>query len=123
MYPHRFDFKIASLLTTANMGWTIKYGQAHTRGDGVAYLPAEGIVFVGDLAVNYSSGNNLSDQDVSYVGVPRTRQYCQSSIKTEWFRPTEILVMLICCIASGTSSPTCGNRSSRVSKPESLRPN
>jgi len=46
----------------------IKYGQAHTRGDGVAYLPAEGIVFVGDLAVNWTHGNNLSDQDVSYVG-------------------------------------------------------
>ena len=32
----------------------IKYGQAHTKGDGVAYLPAEGIVFVGDLAVNWT---------------------------------------------------------------------
>ena len=28
----------------------IKYAQAHTKGDGVAYLPAEGVVFVGDLA-------------------------------------------------------------------------
>ncbi|MBS1851777.1 MAG: MBL fold metallo-hydrolase [Acidobacteria bacterium] len=46
----------------------IKYGQAHTKGDAVAYLPAEGIVFVGDLAVNWTHGNNLSDQDVSYVG-------------------------------------------------------
>ncbi len=46
----------------------IKYGQAHTKGDGVAYLPAEGIVFVGDLAVNWTHGNNLSDQDVSYIG-------------------------------------------------------
>jgi cyclase len=46
----------------------IKYGQAHTKGDGVAYLPAEGIVFVGDLAVNWTHGNNVSDQDVSYIG-------------------------------------------------------
>src|SRR5215475_12983331 len=46
----------------------IKYGQAHTKGDGVAYLPAEGIVFVGDLAVNWGFGNNLSDQDVRYIG-------------------------------------------------------
>jgi len=45
----------------------IKYGQAHTKGDGVAYLPAEGIVFVGDLAVNWTSGNNLSDEDVRYI--------------------------------------------------------
>ena len=46
----------------------IKYGQAHTKGDAVAYLPAEGIVFVGDLAVNWTHGNNLSDQDVRYIG-------------------------------------------------------
>src|SRR5215813_10894229 len=46
----------------------IKYGQAHTKGDGVAYLPAEGIVFVGDLAVNWTHGNNLSDQYVRYIG-------------------------------------------------------
>jgi cyclase len=46
----------------------IKYGQAHTKGDGVAYLPAEGIVFVGDLAVNWSHGNNVSDKDVRYLG-------------------------------------------------------
>jgi glyoxylase-like metal-dependent hydrolase (beta-lactamase superfamily II) len=46
----------------------IKYGQAHTKGDGVAYLPAEGVVFVGDLAVNWTHGNNVSDQDVRYIG-------------------------------------------------------
>ena len=46
----------------------VKYGRAHTKGDGVAYLPAEGVVFVGDLAVNWTHGNNLSDQDVSYIG-------------------------------------------------------
>src|SRR4029078_7941348 len=46
----------------------IKYGQAHTKGDGVAYLPAEGVVFVGDLAVNWTHGNNFSDQDVRYIG-------------------------------------------------------
>jgi glyoxylase-like metal-dependent hydrolase (beta-lactamase superfamily II) len=34
----------------------------------VAYLPAESVVFVGDLAVNWTHGNNFSDQDVRYVG-------------------------------------------------------
>ena len=34
----------------------------------MAYLPAEGIIFMGDLAVNWTHGNNLSDQDVRYIG-------------------------------------------------------
>ncbi len=91
----------------------IKYGQAHTKGDGVAYLPAEGIVFVGDLAVNWTHGNNLSDQDVSIsVGFAHSTTL-PSSPSRPWFRHTEISVMLICCIASGTLLPTCGNRSSK----------
>ena len=61
----------------------IKYGQAHTKGDGVAYLPAEGIVFVGDLAVNWTFGNNLSDQDVRYIGWIRALEnIAQLPIKT-----------------------------------------
>jgi cyclase len=38
-------------------------GPAHTRGDAVAYLPKEKILFVGDLAVNWTLGNNVSDVD------------------------------------------------------------
>jgi cyclase len=61
----------------------IKYGQAHTKGDGVAYLPAEGIVFVGDLAVNWTFGNNLSAQDVRYIGWIRALEnIAQLPIKT-----------------------------------------
>ena len=80
-------------------------------------------LFCGDLAVNWTHGNNLSDQDVSYVGWIVILTTLPSFPSRPWFRPTEILVMLICCIASGTLSPTCGNRSSRLSKPESLPPN
>ncbi len=40
-----------------------RLGPAHTRGDAVAYLPKEKILFVGDLAVNWTLGNNLSDVD------------------------------------------------------------
>ena len=43
-------------------------GRPITKGDGVAYLPAEGVVFVGDLAVNWTHANNVSDQDVRYIG-------------------------------------------------------
>src|ERR1043165_1042639 len=61
----------------------IKYGQAHTKGDGVAYLPAEGVVFVGDLAVNWTHGNNVSDPDVSYIAWIRALdQIAQLPVKT-----------------------------------------
>jgi glyoxylase-like metal-dependent hydrolase (beta-lactamase superfamily II) len=39
----------------------IKVGPAHTKGDTVAYLPKSKILFVGDLAVNWVYGNNVSD--------------------------------------------------------------
>jgi cyclase len=41
----------------------IHVGPAHTKGDAVAYLPKEKILFVGDLAVNWVYGNNVSDVD------------------------------------------------------------
>src|SRR5262249_30953129 len=44
-----------------------KVGPAHTKGDGVAYLPKEKILFVGDLAVNWTAGNNLSDADSDHA--------------------------------------------------------
>jgi glyoxylase-like metal-dependent hydrolase (beta-lactamase superfamily II) len=101
----------------------IKYGQAHTKGDGVAYLHAEGNVFVGYLAViGPTETIFLTRMSATSVGFAHSTTL-PSSPSRSWFRPTEILVMLICCIASGTLSPTCGNRSSRVSKPESLPPN
>jgi glyoxylase-like metal-dependent hydrolase (beta-lactamase superfamily II) len=40
-----------------------RMGPAHTIGDAVAYLPKEGIVFTGDLCVNWRSGNNIGDRD------------------------------------------------------------
>jgi glyoxylase-like metal-dependent hydrolase (beta-lactamase superfamily II) len=44
-----------------------KVGPAHTKGDGIAYLPKEKILFVGDLAVNWTAGNNLSDPDADHA--------------------------------------------------------
>jgi cyclase len=42
-----------------------KVGPAHTIGDAVAYLPREGIVFTGDLVVNWPFGNNVGDRDAN----------------------------------------------------------
>jgi glyoxylase-like metal-dependent hydrolase (beta-lactamase superfamily II) len=40
-----------------------RVGPAHTIGDAVAFLPNEGILFTGDLCVNWRSGNNVGDRD------------------------------------------------------------
>jgi cyclase len=40
-----------------------RVGPAHTIGDAVAYLPKEGILFTGDLLVNWRFGNNVGDRD------------------------------------------------------------
>jgi len=40
-----------------------RMGPAHTIGDAVAFLPREGILFTGDLCVNWRSGNNIADRD------------------------------------------------------------
>ena len=43
-----------------------RMGPAHTIGDAVAYLPHEGILFTGDLCVNWKSGNNMGDRDADH---------------------------------------------------------
>ena len=43
-----------------------RVGPAHTIGDAVAFLPNEGIVFTGDLCVNWRSGNNVADRDADH---------------------------------------------------------
>jgi glyoxylase-like metal-dependent hydrolase (beta-lactamase superfamily II) len=48
-----------------------KVGPAHTIGDAVAFLPAEGILFTGDLCVNWRFGNNVGDRDAD---IPRWAQ-------------------------------------------------
>src|SRR5688572_7359123 len=45
----------------------INMGQAHTMGDGVAYLPKEKILVTGDLFVNGNPwGNNVADPHADY---------------------------------------------------------
>lgn len=44
-----------------------KMGPAHTIGDAVAVLPREGILFTGDLLVNWRQGNNVGDRDADLV--------------------------------------------------------
>jgi cyclase len=43
-----------------------RVGPAHTIGDAVAFLPKEGILFTGDLCVNWRSGNNVADRDADH---------------------------------------------------------
>jgi cyclase len=43
-----------------------RVGPAHTIGDAVAFLPNEGILFTGDLCVNWKSGNNVGDPDADH---------------------------------------------------------
>jgi glyoxylase-like metal-dependent hydrolase (beta-lactamase superfamily II) len=40
-----------------------KVGPGHTIGDAVAVLAREGILFTGDLCVNWTQGNNVADRD------------------------------------------------------------
>ena len=44
-----------------------RMGPAHTIGDAVAYMPREGILFTGDLCVNWRSGNNMADRDADHT--------------------------------------------------------
>jgi len=44
----------------------IRAGPAHSKGDAVAWLPKEKILFAGDLAVNWELGNNVGDVDVDH---------------------------------------------------------
>jgi len=51
-------------------------GPAHTLGDVVAWLPEIGVLFVGDLAVAWSHGNNFSDVDADMEGWIRALSHC-----------------------------------------------
>ena len=41
-------------------------GPGHSKGDAVAWLPKEKILFTGDLCVNWKYGNNVADADADY---------------------------------------------------------
>ncbi len=45
----------------------IKVGPGHSKGDSVAYLPKEKLLFTGDLVVNWKSGNNMADADADHA--------------------------------------------------------
>jgi cyclase len=76
--PHQFQWPIANASVRFRDSLVfddgeqrvelIRMGPAHTSGDGVAYLPKQQILFVGDLAVNWTRGNNLSDPEANYEG-------------------------------------------------------
>jgi glyoxylase-like metal-dependent hydrolase (beta-lactamase superfamily II) len=41
-------------------------GPGHSKGDAVAWLPKEKILFTGDLCVNWPNGNNMADADADH---------------------------------------------------------
>lgn len=41
-------------------------GPGHSKGDAVAWLPKEKILFTGDLCVNWAYGNNVADADADH---------------------------------------------------------
>lgn len=41
-------------------------GPGHSKGDAIAWLPKEKILFTGDLCVNWKSGNNVADVDADH---------------------------------------------------------
>lgn len=41
-------------------------GPGHSKGDAVAWLPKERILFTGDMCVNWGSGNNAADVDADH---------------------------------------------------------
>jgi cyclase len=43
----------------------LRVGPGHTRGDAVAYLPKQRVLFGGDLVVNWP-GNNMADEDANH---------------------------------------------------------
>ena len=60
-----------------------RMGPGHTIGDAVAFLPQEGILFTGDLCVNWRSGNNIGDPDANPVNWARAlNQMATWNVKT-----------------------------------------
>ncbi|MGW5365329.1 MBL fold metallo-hydrolase [Actinopolymorpha pittospori] len=51
-------------------------GPAHSGADLIAWLPGDGILFVGDLAVAWEHGNNFSDPDADIEGWIRALERC-----------------------------------------------
>lgn len=49
---------------------------AHTACDLVAWVPADSVLFVGDLAVNWEHGNNFSDGSADVDGWLRALEWC-----------------------------------------------
>ena len=41
-------------------------GPGHSKGDSVAWLPKEKILFTGDMCVNWAFGNNAADADADH---------------------------------------------------------
>lgn len=67
LYPATIEF--SDSLTFHEHGLELlRIGAAHSGSDLVAWLPDDGLLFVGDLAVAWEHGNNFSDADADIDG-------------------------------------------------------
>ena len=67
LYPAMLEF--SGSLTFCDSGLQlIAVGPAHSGSDLIGWLPDEGVLFVGDLAVAWDHGNNFSDPDADIEG-------------------------------------------------------
>lgn len=63
---HDFDLQLSAV------------GPAHSRADLIGWMPRDGILFVGDLAVAWDHGNNFGDPDADIEGWIRALDRCRA---------------------------------------------
>src|SRR5262249_2170296 len=78
-----------------------RMGPGHTKGDAVAYLPKEKILFTGDLCVNWKYGNNVADRDADHPNWVRAL-----SEMTRW----DVKTVVVGHGSLGTTEPMRGQR-------------
>lgn len=61
---HQFDLQLTAI------------GPAHSRADLIGWIPRDGILFIGDLAVAWEHGNNFGDPDADIEGWIRALDRC-----------------------------------------------
>lgn len=120
LYPATIEF--SDSLTFHEHGLELlRIGAAHSGSDLVAWLPADGVLFVGDLAVAWDHGNNFSDADADIDGwiaalrrcialqprvvVPAHGRLCDASVLTEQLSFIADAWNLANRVADGTRPP------------------
>jgi glyoxylase-like metal-dependent hydrolase (beta-lactamase superfamily II) len=75
LYPAMLEFSESLVFCDPNLE-LLAVGPAHSGSDLIAWLPDDGILFAGDLAVAWDHGNNFSDRDADIEGWIRALTRC-----------------------------------------------